>query len=742
VPIGVAGELHIAHAGIARGYLNRPDLTAEKFIPDPFSQTPGGRLYKSGDRARYLESGEIEFLGRVDNQVKIRGFRIEPGEIEAALLQHPEVAAAVVVVREESTKGKHLVAYVVPHEGAEDVWTNPNRLIGEVRSFLKDKLPEYMMPPAFMLLPALPLTSSGKVDRRALPIPDQARTIVEDTFVAPRNVVEEVLAGIWAEVLGVERVGVNDNFFELGGDSILSIQVNARANKAGLKLTTKQLFQHRTIAELAAVANTGEAVRAEQGMVSGPVLLTPIQSSFFAEQQPEPQHFNQSLLLQLRSAVDVAALKRAFVEVVRQHDALRLRFRQSGAGWQQSNAVSEEHEFFSVVDLRHLAGEEQVAALEKDAAAKQASLELSAGPLLRVCYYELGVGARLLIVIHHLAVDGVSWRILLEDVARACAQVAAGEELRLGAKTTSYQEWAERLRQYAQSEAVQGQLTYWRGLVERARQVKRLAVDQDGGANTVAGARVVEMSLEPAETAALLSEVPAVYRTQINEVLLTALVEALRSWTGERRVLVELEGHGREDIGEGVDVTRTVGWFTTVYPVLLEVEEGAGVGEALKQVKEQVRGVPGHGLGWGLLRWAGEDERRELEAEAELSFNYLGQFDQVFSESSPFTIAPESAGPEQSSRGRRRHLIVINAMIFDGKLRITWGYSSAIHLAATVENLANNYVAALRRLIEHCRSTQDSGYTPSDFPEFKWTQADLDEMSTAISASLSKASSS
>jgi len=339
-------------------------------------------------------------------------------------------------------------------------------------------------------------------------------------------------------------------------------------------------------------------------------------------------------------------------------------------------------------------------------------------------------------------VDGVSWRILLEDVGRACAQVAAGEELRLGAKTTSYQEWAERLRQYGQSEAVQGQLTYWRGLAERARQVKRLAVDHEGGANTVAGARVVEVSLEPAETAALLSEVPAVYRTQINEVLLTALVETLRSWTGERRVLVELEGHGREDIGGGVDVTRTVGWFTTVYPVLLEVEGEAGVGEALKQVKEQVRGVPGHGLGWGLLRWVGEDERRELEAEAELSFNYLGQFDQVFSESSPFTIAPESAGPEQSPRGRRRHLIVINAMVFDGKLRITWGYSSAIHLAATVENLANNYVAALRRLIEHCRSTQDSGYTPSDFPEFQWTQADLDEMSTAISASLSKASSS
>jgi non-ribosomal peptide synthase protein (TIGR01720 family) len=256
---------------------------------------------------------------------------------------------------------------------------------------------------------------------------------------------------------------------------------------------------------------------------------------------------------------------------------------------------------------------------------------------------------------------------------------------------------------------------------------------------------MVEVSLSREETAALLCEVPAVYRTQINEVLLTALVVGMRSWTGAGQVLVELEGHGREEIGAGVDVTRTVGWFTTQYPVLLEVGAEAEVGEALKQVKEQVRSVPGHGLGWGLLRWmreAGEGGAgtSELEAEGELSFNYLGQLDQMFSESSPFSIAAESAGTERSLKASRRHLIEINAMVIGGKLRISWGYSSAIHHEATIENLANNYVEALRRLIEHSSSTQDSGYTPSDFPEFQWSQADIDEMSTAISASLKKAS--
>jgi non-ribosomal peptide synthase protein (TIGR01720 family) len=447
-------------------------------------------------------------------------------------------------------------------------------------------------------------------------------------------------------------------------------------------------------------------------------------------------------MLELRQRVDVDSLRRAFVKVVEHHDALRLRFKLTGDGWQQFNDKVETHEFFTEVDLKHLAGAEQRAALEAHAGGLQASLDLSVGPLLRVCYYGLGAaGARLLILIHHLAVDGVSWRILLEDVASGYEQAAAGkDEIRLAAKTTSYQEWAEQLWAYAQGDQVRKLAEYWRGVSARARQVKRLPVDEEGGENLVSAAGRVEVSLSRDETSALLSEVPAVYRTEINEVLLTALVMALGSWTGERRVLLELEGHGREEIGEGVDVTRTVGWFTSVYPVVLEVGAGAGVGEALKEVKEQVRGVRGRGLGWGLLRWLGEAE--EISGlEAELSFNYLGLFDQLFSESSPFSLARESTGAERSLKARRRHLIEINAMVLGGELRISCGYSSAVHQQATIENLAHNYVEALRELIEHCGSNREGGYTPSDFPEFHWNQNDLDEISIAISESLEKVSS-
>ncbi len=741
VPLGVAGELYIGGAGLAHSYLNRPSLTAEKFVPDAFGREPGARLYHTGDLARYLHDGQIEFLGRIDQQVKLRGYRMELGEIETVLLQHDAVRQTAVIVQEGDAGQRRLVAYVVTEEpiAAGDKQTD---IVSALRQHLGARVPNYMVPAIFVLLERLPLTPNGKVDRRALSVMEAPGGHASARFASPRTPVEEKLVEIWREVLRCEQVGVHDNFFELGGDSILSIQIMARASQAGLRLSTRQLFDHPTVAALAAVAGRARIVTAEQGAVSGSLPLTSSQRAFFAEQQVEPHHFNQSLMLELRQPVDVDSLRQAFVKVVEHHDALRLRFKLTGDGWQQFNDEVETHEFFTEVDLQHLAGAEQRTALEAHAGGLQASLDLSAGPLLRVCYYELGAaGARLLIVIHHLAVDGVSWRILLEDVVSGYEEAATGkDEIKLAAKTTSYQEWAEQLWAYAQGDEVAKQGEYWRGVSARARQVKRLPVDQEGGENLVSAAARVEVSLSREETSALLSEVPAVYRTEINEVLLTAVVMAVGSWTGERRVLLELEGHGREEIGEGVDVTRTMGWFTSVYPLVLEMDARAVAGEALKAVKEQVRGVRGRGLGWGLLRWLREAE--EISGlEAELSFNYLGQFDQMFSESSPFSLARESTGAERSLKARRRHLIEINAMVIGGELRISWGYSSAVHKEATIENLAHNYVEALRKLIEHCGSNGQGGYTPSDFPEFHWNQNDLDEISIAISESLEKVSS-
>jgi aryl carrier-like protein len=383
---------------------------------------------------------------------------------------------------------------------------------------------------------------------------------------------EQALAEIWCEVLGVEQVGVHDNFFHLGGDSILSIQVVSKARQAGFQLTPKQLFQHPTIAQLAEVAGTTIHIPAEQGQVSGPVPLIPIQHWFFEQELAQPQHFNQALLLESRQGLDAELLETAIGHLLEHHDGLRLRFRRVEDGWQQFHQEATDETPLSVIDLRQLPAEEVAERLEAEATQLQASLSLGQGPLLRAALFELGGGGgeRLLLVIHHLVVDGVSWRILLEDLQTAYQQLSRGERVRLPAKTTSFKRWAELLKEYAESESVGQELSYWEG--EGRRQVKDIPVDYEGGHNSETSVSSVTVRLSEEETRILLQEVPEVYHTEINDVLLTALVEAYGKWSGEGRLLVDLEGHGREELGEEVDVSRTVGWFTTMYPVRLEIK--------------------------------------------------------------------------------------------------------------------------------------------------------------------------
>jgi amino acid adenylation domain-containing protein/non-ribosomal peptide synthase protein (TIGR01720 family) len=723
VPIGILGELHIGGAGLARGYRHRPKLTAEKFIPNPFSTEPGDRLYKTGDLARYLPDGNIEFCGRIDHQVKIRGFRIELGEIEAVLRQHPAVQETVVLDREDISGEKRLVAYVVPKQEATPITSDLHR-------FLKQQLPDYMVPSVFMLLLALPLSPNGKVDRQALPVPNTVRPELDKAFVAPRTPVEARLVEIWAKVLGVEQVGIHDNFFELGGDSIISIQIVARANQAGLRLTPKQLFQHQTIAELAMVAGTSQAIQTEQGIVTGLLPLTPIQHWFFEQDLLDPHHWNQAILLEVRQPLNPGLLEQAVQQLLVHHDALRLRFERIESGWRQVNASPDEMVPFTLIDLSALQEREQGSALEAKASELQASLNLQEGPLVRVALFECGAQkfSRLLIVIHHLVVDGVSWRILLEDLQTAYQQLSRGEALQLPAKTTSFQQWAYCVREYANS-AAQEQRDYW--LAEFPRQVPRLPVDYPGGDNTVATVRTVSVTLSESETQALLLEVPSSYNTQINDVLLTALVQAFTQWTGDHSLLVDLEGHGREEIFDDVDLSRTVGWFTTLFPVLLILEEASHPGEAVKAVKEQLRGIPNRGIGYGVLRYLSSDREivDQLAAlpQAEVSFNYFGQFDQTLSESSLFGWAQESTGPAQSQRGKRCHLLDINGFVTGGALRLDWTYSEQLHSRATIESLAQGFGEALRSLIAHCQSPEAGGYTPSDFPDIELSQEQLEK---------------
>ncbi len=778
VPIGAAGELHIGGEGVARGYLNQPALTAEKFIPNPFATDSADRLYKSGDMARYLPDGNIEYLGRIDQQVKIRGYRIELGEIEAALQRHASVRTCAVSLREDESGQARLVAYVAPENSKPEIWPSlgeysvsengrayaaaaglqsPDGVNGThggpseisepekpipirtaaslspvLRNFLRETLPEHMVPAAFVLMEELPLTSAGKIDRGALPHPFTAKPDgLESEPTRPTNEVESVLLSVWTQVLGVDRIGIHDNFFELGGDSILSIRVVARAAQAGLHFTPAQLFQHQTIAELAAVAEALHSVRTDQESGSGRVALTATQRWFFEQDLPDPHHYNQSILFEVPRSLEAGKTATVLDHLLSHHDALRLRFRRDESGWQQTMDEVAGPISFSTYDLSGLAEAGQKAEIERIGRELQASLNLSDAPLLRAGLFDLGRGrtSRLLLAVHHLVIDGVSWRILLEDFETAYAQLAAGEEIVLPAKTTSFQHWAERLSQYAQSAAVEQEAGYWLELAKA--EAEPLPRDMDGE-NTVASAASVVVTLNAVQTRELLQEVPKAYRTQINDVLLTALVQAFERWTGKRSLLLDLEGHGREGFFGEVDVSRTVGWFTAIFPVNVELGERTEAGEVLKGVKEQLRRIPHGGVGYGLLRYVrGEAEAEEkLRAlpRPEVAFNYLGQFGQEKSEGGAWKTAEEPIGVSASPRGLRPYLIEINGSVDEGRLQLDWSYSAEIHQRSTIERLASGFLEALESLISHCRSAKSRSYTPSDFSKAKLSQRDLDRL--------------
>jgi amino acid adenylation domain-containing protein/non-ribosomal peptide synthase protein (TIGR01720 family) len=721
VPIGVPGEMYVGGAGVARGYLNRPDLTEQRFVRDPLDRDRDLRLYRSGDLARWKSDGDLEYLGRIDHQVKIRGFRIELGEIEAALGEHPSVRDSVVIAQ-DGQGDRRLVAYV-----ATDA--EPAALIDELRARLKARLPEYMVPSAFVSLPVLPLTAHGKVDRKALPEPDFSR-VRRDTVVEPRTEVERTLAEIWGSVLGVDQIGVDDNFFELGGDSILSIQVITRAREAGLAVTPKQLFQNPTIASLAVLAS-GQQVKthAEQGTLTGPVPLGPIQRWFLAQNFPEPHHWNQSFVFEATRRLDRAHVEGAVRALLGQHDALRLKFMRAAREWRQEYAPESGavqvvfHDFSKVVDA------ELASAIEHALGELQASLALERGELIRVACLECGAGRspRLAFIVHHLAVDGVSWRILLEDFERAYLRLERGEPAALGPKTTSYRRWAERTIEFAGSAAVDSERDYWMSVP--AAPVARVPLDSaEGGPNSEASSDMVATRLGPEQTRALLQQVPRAYGTQINDALLAALAGAGAAWTGGDRILVDLEGHGREDIGEDVDLSRTVGWFTAVFPVELELPREASLADSIRSVKEKLRGVPRKGLGYGALRHLRADAGLAARPRAEIVFNYLGQFDQVIAGSALLRFAREASGSWHSPHGTRTHAIEVLALVVDGELEIRWIYSRNLHRRATVEQLAAAYVRRLTDNVEHCASLKARSYTPSDFPLARVDQPTLDAL--------------
>ena len=745
VPAGVAGELYIAGAGLARGYLGRTALTAERFVADPYGPA-GSRMYRTGDLARWRADGVLDFLGRADAQVKIRGFRIEPGEIEAALTRYPGVAQAAVIAREDQPGNKRLVAYVVASDGASvDA--------ASLRAHLATSLPDYMVPAAFVVLELLPLSPNGKLDRKALPAPD----LTPATVRAPRTLHEEILCSLFAEVLGLSRVGIDDNFFALGGDSIMSIQLVSRARKAGLVITPRAVFQHQTVEALAAVAVVvQETPAALPDEAVGALPATPIMR-WLAERGGPIERFSQAMLLQVPAGLREDHLVAALQALLDHHDALRLRV--IGAAWHAERSLEvappgavRARDCLRRIDIRGLDAKRRHDCMSEQAQAAALRLAPAEGAMVQAVWFEAGEQrtGRLLLTIHHLAVDGVSWRILVPDLAAAWAAIARGDEPSLPPCGTSFRHWAQRLSAYAQQPTRVEELSLWTGMLS-APSLPLVEGSLDHNRDTNGKAGQLTLTLPTSITAALLTRVPAAFHAGINDVLLTGLVVAIADWCRQHgrgaesnAVLLDLEGHGREEVFADVDLSRTVGWFTSLFPVRLDpgpldldeaLAGGPALGRTLKLVKEQLRELPDHGLGYGLLRYLNPQTASQLDrfATPQISFNYFGRDDAP-------AKADWAAAAEAVTRGGDpamplAHAIDVSAITLDhpagAELSATWSFAPALVEEAAVRDLAQRWFQALEALVRHAEAPDAGGRTPSDLPLVTLSQAEIERLERA-----------
>ena len=706
VPLGGTGELYIGGVSVARGYLGRPGLTAQRFIADPV--LPGQRLYRTGDLVRRRPDGNLEFISRVDTQIKIRGFRVEPTEIESMLGRRPDIAESVVTLFEPVPGDRRLVAYVVPRAGAV-------ASTAELRRFLEGELPAYMVPSAFVELDALPLSSNGKIDRKRLPAPDGVRRDVDEQYVAPRTPQEQTLAEVIASVVGVPRIGIHDNFFEVGGDSILAIKVVVRAQEAGMQLSPYDLFAHPTVNALAQVVVVGTVIDADQGDVTGPVPLAPMQRWFTTLGVEQPRHWNTSALLELPDPGQPDRLRAAVEELLVHHDGLRQRFLLAGGKTRVRIAPRGDVTPFEAHDLSGMDSTEQDRTMAEIVAALQSGLDPAVGPLIRVALLQLGGTRpdRLALVVHRLVADARSVPILLEDLATALAQQAAGDQISLPPKTTSWQSWVRRLVAYATTPDVQSQREYWTDLVTTPAGDLPVDLPTTPDANTVATERTVTVGLDAASTDELVHAVPEALNCRFEEALLAALGRTLSHGNGSGRHLVDLWRHDREQPFDDIDVTRTTGWFSWVHPVALACEPRGPVDADLRAVKEAMRTVPAGGLGWRLLR---QDADPVPEAPVQLAFSYLGE-----------TGRPaEQLDGDRSPAERRPYAIEVEVALAGGELTVRWSYSTSLHEPGTIERLAARHLDELRAIAGLSRTRAGSLHTPSDFPLARVDQAQLD----------------
>ena len=702
VPVGIVGELYLGGDGIAEEYLNDSAQTAQRFLPNPYADNPNARLYRTGDLVKWLPDGELLFVGRRDHQIKIRGYRVELGEIETVMSQHPIVQTAIALVDEGEQGQRRLVCYVLADKNLVE--------IGSLREYAANNLPSYMIPATFVILDHLPHTNTGKVNRKALP--KSAFSTSQNQYTPPTTDLEKQLCRIWQTILGCEKVGIHDNFFELGGDSILTIRIITQARDANIHFTTNDLLKHQTVAELGQIAKNKQISHIPQDTVSETAGLTPIQTWFFDQQFTNPHHWNMGVVLDSTTPLSEELLVKAFDAILVHHDVLRSKFTTSKKGWQQTILPQYKHAYFHCFK----ASVNEITAI---LSAQQGLLNFEEGDIVKVCYFDCGEQShKLAILVHHLVVDGVSWRILLEDLDRVCRQLMAGMPVTFPQKTVPFTQWSTQLRQQAQKDMLT--VSQWQ-LPDQT-----LPVDFPNQPNLVADNALFSNTLSLAETATLRTNAHTPYNTTILDLILTALASSVACWTGEEGMLVHLEGHGRNiPLAQQYDITRTVGWFTILYPVWIEMQANSTLSEKIISTKEHLRRVEPHAYAYGVGQYLARQSFSTVQPQ--ISLNYLGQFQTDFG-GGLFRRTQIKNGSVSAKNNHRLYLLEVSAGIFDGTFRYQIQYSRQQYNPATIQELGETIGDQLRQILHHCTTQQRQTYTPSDFSKVLLNQTELDDL--------------
>lgn len=705
---GAEGEMYLGGVGVGRGYMDKPEMTQRKFIHSPFD----GKmiLYKTGDRAKYLENEQIAFVGRVDDQLKIRGNRVSLKEIQATLKSHESVSEAVVLARKDEESNPHIVAYVSSHVEIDQ---------GDLRQYLRNQLPAYMVPRYFVLLKKFPLTVNGKIDSGALPDPVEHAPVVvpsSDTDALTRN-----LLSIFATVLALEHVGENDNFFEIGGDSIKAIQVVARMRSLGLALEIKDLYHAPTVAAIRSSASQLKTF-IDQSPVEGIVPLTPIQARFFYGSNVDHHHFNNAFLIRFPNRVSVVAVRSIVSFIQTHHDALRMTFR-----WEGESVVQVNNGVDFPVEARSYdltLSKDPMREADQLAGELQASISLEKGPLFKAAVFTFEKYDYLLLVIHHLVVDNVSWNILKEDIFTLLQQQEAGLPFQLPHKTHSFKAWSENLLTYAGSGAIEQVEQYWQHL--HSNELRRIPADFPDGTNLVVDASAVTVRLDSDLTRSLVSAGRKNTGIDLNDILLTALVISVDELYGFKEMVVAFEGHGREQIVEGLNITRTVGWFTSIYPVKLERKSGVqSLTSQIEDTHTLLKGIPENGLSYGL--WLASTGGWKKEKTPQISYNFFGNVDGNALPAG-MELSTDFGGPEESSKRIRSFEIIIMGAITSGQLVISIEYSAKQFKMETIDRLGKTLERNLATIAgQGLSQAKGEAEVSPDFAGVSW--ADLGKVS-------------